>query len=305
MNTSTDFNEFSHKATPSFEYFPVAYALDDEGETTGFSGLNGAATNYVIHKKGWADGKGISNGLYVGCDNAYTVAPSWCTHTGVEAYEAAKGNSTDNINPKAKKMAFADQNSDYVVNDTTDTTGLKGMKGVAVVAIAPVDTTITKEWDAETAADEVKTQIATFGAKGWSKFGPTTEADIVNPDGIKTKGKYEAKMAALDKTLNAAFTGEGTHNAKFIDTTMDVSWYPKTEDPMDALIEEENETEAMIAKAKAALSVDQWAMVLAKAGGKTQKEIAADLGVTPAAVCLKWKTIVKKATKATGCAFVA
>ena len=273
--------------------------------------FDGGGNDWVAYPKGInKDGRALENGLFIG-GHTYSCPGDL---TGVDAELAIKtGKFTANITTKAKGETFANQwtEAEVKANAKTDVTGIKSIGGGQVIPVEEVDTTITTEWDAEAAATAVADQIKTFGARGFSKFGPTTEADIVNPDGIKTRGKYEAKMAALDKSLNAAFgTREltGAYGMSHIDTTTEKSWYPTSADPMDALIEEETEAEKMaatIAKAKAALSVDQWAMVMAKASGKSQKEIAEMNGVSENAVSLRWKTIVKKATKATGFAFVA
>ena len=154
----------------------------------------------------------------------------------------------------------------------------------------------TKQWDQVAVDEAVRTQIACFGRVSYGVKG------------TKTNKKVALKAAALDRSLNAAFKGEGTHNHKFIDTNMDVSWYPVTADPMDALINDETDGERMaatIATAKEALTTEQWDLVMAKASGKTQKEIAEMTGVSCNAISLRWKTIVKRATRATGCAFVA
>lgn len=288
---NTSFDELYVAPSHTYEFAPCAYAWDDESETTGPNGPVG--NDWVTFKKGYAKGKAIQNGLTIGDENDCYEAPKG-SYLGADAYASMKGTMASNVSVKAKAATFASQDYDYEVNDSTDTTGLKAMTGVEVVAFAPVDTTITTEWDAEAVAEAVETQVATFGKVSYGVKGTTSSK----------KAAY--KEAALDKSLNAAFKTK-VHNddALSLDTTVDSDWTPVTGDPMDALIEEENETEAMIEKARAALSVDQWAMVLAKASGKSQREIAADLGLTPAAVCLRWKTIVKKATKATEVSFVA
>jgi hypothetical protein len=257
--------------------------------TTTAWAFDGSGNNWVSYPKGFnAQGKGLENGLFKGGHSYSAQAGKTKTYA----------NDDDWKDPKAVKWAaptaFAYQADDYVVNNSTDTTGLKAMTGVEVVAIAPVDTTITTEWDAEAVADAVKTQVATFGKVSYGVKGTTTSK------------KVAYKAAALDKTLDAAFATEATHNPKFIDTTKDVAWYPTSSDPMDALIEEEDEMEAMMAKAKAAVTTDEWAMVLAKANGATQTEIAEAFGYcNNGGVSKKFSTIYKKVKKATGVAFVA
>ena len=241
--------------------------------TTTAWAFDGSGNNWVSYPKGFnAQGKGLENGLFKG------------------------GHTYSAFDKETKfKMAFASQNSDYEVNNSTDTTGLKAMSGVEVVAIAPVDTTMNTEWDAEAVAEAVSTQVATFGKTTWG---------VGN---IHSTKKVALKEAALDKSLNAAFKNK-TYNTNVLslDTTMDSDWTPVGGDPMDALIEEENEMEAMMAKAKAAVTTDEWAMVIAKANGATQTEIAEAFGYcNNGGVSKKFSTIYKKVKKATGVSCVA
>ena len=297
-NTSTTFNEFAYVPVHDYEY-SNGYAWDADSETTGFFGLNGAATDYVIHKKGYANGKAIVNGLSSEAGHAYTVAEGFCDATGADADLMLSGNWAKNATKKALKAAFAGEVFTYVENFTTDVghinvCGPKGSKAFPWV----LDTCPKKEWDAKAAAEALACQVKTFGE--FYCFG------IKN---AKTSKKYELKMAALSKSLDSAFGSQVSYSELFFDTNEEKSWYPKAADPMDALIEEEeNETswESVMAKAKAAMTTDEWAMVIDKANGMGQAEIAEKYGYcNNGGVSKKLKAIAKKATKAAGVAFVA
>ena len=146
-------------------------------------------------------------------------------------------------------------------------------------------------------ADAVADQVKTFGKVSYGVKG------------TKSNKKVAYKKAALDKSLNAAFAADikntGDH-ALSLDTSMDSDWSPISEDPMDALMEEEAKTESMIEKVKKALTSDEWELVVAKSNGMKMSEIAEAAGyANHSAISKKFKMISKKATKATGFAFVA
>ena len=281
--------------------------------TTTAWAFDGSGNNWVSYPKGVnADGKGLENGLFIGghtfgCPgDLQGIAAEKAIKAGKFSKNTTKGKVAADWKAKAYKdqtlcsktsTPFTDQDYDYVVNNSTDTTGLKAMKGVEVVAIAPVDNTITTEWDAESAAEAVKTQVATFGKAHWG---------VGN---ISSTKKCALKEAALDKSLNAAFKSKvNSTDALSLDTSMDSDWTPVSADPMEAMIEAEEEAsswETLMAKAKAAMTTDEWAMVIAKANGKNQTAIAEEWGVSKMAISKKFKVIAKKAVKATGVAFVA
>ena len=284
----------------NYEY-STTYKSDSEGEWTGYFGLNGAASDYVIYVKGYHNGKAIVNGLYPD-GHAYTVGAGFCDATGIAAEAAAKGEkSAKNATKAAKAATFSDPfywDTDYY---NTDISGLKFLgqyngqspEAGLVVADAKSSCPITK-WDAEGAALAVKDQV---------KYSGEFFFGVKNASENK---KYQWKEAALTKTLDAAFGTKESTGASYIDTTADVDWYPTTADPMDALIEEENEMETLIAKAKAACTSDEWEMVIAKSNGMNQSEMAATFGFYDnSGIAKKLKAIAKKASKATGMAFVA
>jgi hypothetical protein len=270
--------------------------------TTNFWSWDGSGSNWVEYPKGFnSDGKDIVNGLSSKAGHAYTVAEGFWDATGTDVDLVLSGNWAKNATKKALKAAFAGEVFTYVENFTTDVgdinvCGPKGSKAYPWV----LDTCPKKEWDAAAAAEALACQVKTFGE--FFSFG------IKN---AKASKKYEMKMAALKKSLDSAFGPETTYGeGAYLDTCMDKEpdWYPTSADPIEAMIEEESKEEemaALVAKAKAALSVDDWEMVKAAAEGKTKKEIAEMKGVSGAAVTLKWKTIYKKVSKATGMAFVA
>lgn len=211
---------------------------------------------------------------------------------------AKKNNFSCLVKTHASKSApFADQNYDYVPNYTTHVDHIKcvGVSGSTAKPITPVTPSApTKPWDAAAANEAALIQVKTFGSHKAGLTGAIKACDI-GAATIQT-GKYEKKSSALDKALQIAFTPDGSHNkvmAEFDMNTLEGA-------PNVIEGEEENETEALIIQAKAALSIDQWAMVVAKANGKTQKEIAAEMGITHQAVSLKFKTIHKKVLKKTG-----
>lgn len=251
--------------------------------TTNAWAFDGSGNNWVEYPKGVnKDGKGLENGLFVG------------GHT----YSAF-----DKANKYAE--AFAAQDYDYVVNNTTDTTGLKAMTGIEVVATRVADNSApSKEWDAEAVDAAALDQVKTFGSHKAGLRGAIRACDI-GAASIKT-GKTEKKEAALDKALKIAFTPDITHD--------DVSWdlvgeiVEEGSDPMEAMIEAEEEAnswESLMAKAKAAMTTDEWALVIAKANGMNQTAIAEEMGVSKMAISKRFRVIAKKAVKATGVAFVA
>lgn len=273
--------------------------------TTNFWGWDGSGKDWVEYPKGFnKDGKAIINGLSSEAGHAYTVAEGFWDATGIEADMAINaGQYANNASKKAKKAAFADPfewETDYY---STDTKGFKFLgqyngkdpEAGLIVADGKSSCPITK-WDAEGAALAVADQVKTFGE---FFFG------VKNASESK---KVVWKEAALDKALDAAFNKKESTGAKYIDTTKDVDWYPASADPIEEMIEAEEKVESwmsVMAKAKKALTSDEWAMVIAKANGMNQTAIAVEWGVSKMAISKKFKVIAKKATKATGVAFVA
>lgn len=245
--------------------------------TTAAWSWDGTGNNWVSYPKGYnSDGKGLENGI--GINGHLYSCPG--DLEGIEAANAiVSGKFAKNATTKSKVATFSNQ-SDYKCSP---------------VASYPSPST---EWDADAVDLAVKTQVATFGKKSYGVKGCTTQK------------KAALKAAALDKSLNAAFSPDiqnGKDHNLFLDPGKDCSFGPVTADPMDALIEEEeNSAESLIAKAKAALTSDEWAMVLAKANGATHAEMAETFGFFDhSGVGKKFKTIHKKVKKATGIEFAA
>lgn len=195
---------------------------------------------------------------------------------------------------------------EYVVNNSTDTDDIKAIFGGQAVAIPVADNSApTTKWDQVAVNAAALDQIKTFGDHRAGIRGAIRACDV--GAAVIKGGKYEAKAAALDKALKIAFTPRISENEVVLDTTVDSDWTPTTGDPLDAMIEAEEKvssTQALLAKVRRVLSQDQWALVVARANGLTQAEIAEKEGVSQMAISLRLKTINKKAVKATGIALV-